>query len=537
MSTTTPPRRSRLADLSVRTKIVAAVLVAAIVASVVGVVGLAALSTGNANTSLMYEDKVLGLEKATSLRRDLVSLRLASVNHAVSSDDEKMARYADQITEFEASLDATVESYRPMLTGVETRAALKAFEAAFAEYRTVLHDKMIPASQANDVHGWETIRDGEAFTAITAMTDAITALVDGEKASAQELIQTAKATYERSRNLSIALLVIGVSVAMAMGLVVSRSIVRGLDRVKASVTALENGDLTVPVGLTNRDEVGTMGAALDNALTTLRGMVSTIDASSDSLAGAATELAATSVQIASGAEETAAQAGVVSAAAEQVSRNTQTVAAGTEEMGASIREIAHNASEASRIAAQAVSAAEETTVTVSRLGDSSREIGTVVKAITSIAEQTNLLALNATIEAARAGEAGKGFAVVAGEVKELAQETARATEDIARRVQAIQGDTAGAVEAIGNISSIVASINDFQATIAAAVEEQTATTNEMTRNVSEAATGSGEIAVNISGVADAAALTTQGAGESQRAVDELARMSADLKVLVGTFRY
>ncbi|GAA2721493.1 methyl-accepting chemotaxis protein [Cellulomonas aerilata] len=537
MTTTTPPRRSRLADLSVRTKIVAAVLVAAVVAATVGLVGLSSLSASNASTNLMYDDKVLGLEKAAGLRRDTLSLRLSAANQAISTQDAEMTKFETQIAELEESLPAAVDSYLPMLTGAEDRAALADFQRGLDAYLVVLHDELLPAGRANDIATWEAARDGAAADAITTMSDALTALVENEKETARELIEESEAQYAQSRTTSIVLLVVGLSVALAIGLVVARTIVRGLDRVRASVTALENGDLTVAAGLTSRDEVGTMGVALDNALSTLRSMVSTIDASSDSLAGAATELAATSVQIASGAEETAAQAGVVSAAAEQVSRNTQTVAAGTEEMGASIREIAHNASEASRIAAQAVSAAEETTTTVSRLGESSREIGTVVKAITSIAEQTNLLALNATIEAARAGEAGKGFAVVAGEVKELAQETARATEDIARRVQAIQADTTGAVEAIGNISSIVASINDFQATIAAAVEEQTATTNEMTRNVSEAASGSGEIAVNISGVADAAALTTQGAGESQRAVDELARMSSDLKVLVGSFRY
>jgi methyl-accepting chemotaxis protein len=161
----------------------------------------------------------------------------------------------------------------------------------------------------------------------------------------------------------------------------------------------------------------------------------------------------------------------------------------------------------------------------------------VVKAITSIAEQTNLLALNATIEAARAGEAGKGFAVVANEVKELAQETARATEDIARRVEAIQGDTSGAIGAIGRISEIIGSINDYQLTIASAVEEQTATTNEMSRSVQEAAGGSGEIATNITGVSAAASSTTQALGQTRMAVDELSRMASDLRTSVSRFTF
>ncbi len=173
----------------------------------------------------------------------------------------------------------------------------------------------------------------------------------------------------------------------------------------------------------------------------------------------------------------------MTAATEQVNRNLQTVATGAEEMSATIKEIAKNASEAARVASEAVKSAATTNATVSKLGDSSVEIGQVIKVITSIAQQTNLLALNATIEAARAGEAGKGFAVVANEVKELAKQTAKATEDISQKINAIQGDTKSAVDAIGNISGIINQINDISNTIATAVEEQSATTNEMSRNV------------------------------------------------------
>jgi methyl-accepting chemotaxis protein len=258
--------------------------------------------------------------------------------------------------------------------------------------------------------------------------------------------------------------------------------------------------------------------------------------SSTALAGAASQLTAVSQHMASTAEETAAQAGVASAAAEQVSRNVTTVAAGAEEMGASIREIAKSAHDAAKVATTAVKVADRTNTTVAKLGESSAEIGNVIKVITSIAQQTNLLALNATIEAARAGEAGKGFAVVANEVKELAKETAKATEDISHKIEAIQADTKGAVGAIEQIGKIINEINDIQNTIASAVEEQTATTGEISRNVAEAARGSSEIAANVTGVAQAARNTTTGASDTKKAADNLSKLATDLQALVGQFK-
>jgi len=253
---------------------------------------------------------------------------------------------------------------------------------------------------------------------------------------------------------------------------------------------------------------------------------------SQALASASEQLTATSQQMSANAEETAAQASVVSASSEQVNKNLQTVATGSEEMSVSIKEIAKNAHDSAKVASGAVKVAEETSHIVGKLGDSSTEIGQVIKVITSIAQQTNLLALNATIEAARAGEAGKGFAVVANEVKELAKQTARATEDISRKIEAIQGDTKSAVGAISQISEVIKQVNDISNTIATAVEEQNATTNEMARNISDAAAGSSEITKNIAGVADAAKSTTQGAEDSHKAAQALAKMSAELRDLV-----
>jgi methyl-accepting chemotaxis protein len=303
------------------------------------------------------------------------------------------------------------------------------------------------------------------------------------------------------------------------------------------VNAASRGDLTKAVTVTGTDAVGQMAEGLGKFFGTLRGNVGNIAQTAQVLASSSQELTSVSQQMAATAEETAAQASVASAAAEQVSKNVATVSTGTEEMGASIKEIAKSANEAARVATSAVKVAEKTNAIVAKLGESSAEIGNVIKVITSIAQQTNLLALNATIEAARAGEAGKGFAVVANEVKELAKQTAKATEDISRKIEAIQGDTKGAVEAIAQIGKIINQINDIQNTIASAVEEQTATTGEIGRNVAEAAKGTSEIARNITGVAQAAHSTTEGANNTKSSADELAKVADSLQKLVAEFKY
>ena len=255
------------------------------------------------------------------------------------------------------------------------------------------------------------------------------------------------------------------------------------------------------------------------------------------LSESAAELSRVASEMGSSAEQTASQANMVSAGSEQVSRNIQTVATAADEMGASIREIAKNTADATKVATAAVRSAEETNVTIGKLGQSSAEIGQVIKVITSIAQQTNLLALNATIEAARAGEAGKGFAVVANEVKELAKETAKATEDISRKIEAIQSDTKGSISAIEQIGSVIGQINDIQNTVASAVEEQSVTTNEITRNLSEAAKGGADISQSIAGVAEAARTTTGGAGQTQKSAESLEKLAEELQTLMGRFRY
>jgi len=316
----------------------------------------------------------------------------------------------------------------------------------------------------------------------------------------------------------------------------AEELTRKVDSILTVVSAAGQGDLTQEISVHGSDAIGQMGEGLAKFFTDLRKNIGSIGASAMNLASASEELTTVSQQMSANAEETSVQTKVVSGATVQVNQNLQTVATGAEEMGISIKDIAKNATEAAKVASTAVRAAETANATVSKLGESSAEIGQVIKVITSIAQQTNLLALNATIEAARAGEAGKGFAVVANEVKELAKKTAKATEDISRKIEAIQIDAKAAVDSIGTISEVINQINGISNTIATAVEEQNATTNEMARNVSEAAHGSGEITSNIAGVADAAESTSRGATDTQKAAQQLVETSTELRRLVEQFK-
>jgi methyl-accepting chemotaxis protein len=340
---------------------------------------------------------------------------------------------------------------------------------------------------------------------------------------------------------SVALLIISAVILLAgVGVIfyiVRRWVVQPVSAAAKLAAEIANNNLIGEnIDVHSEDEIGQAAMALNCMKSNLLSLIRAIADHSQHVANASQELSVTSQQISANSEETSAQAQVVSQAAEQVSQNLQTLSTGAEEMTSTIQSIAGNAHEAATIVSNAVQTAHAAKSTVGKLGESSAEIGEVIKVITSIAQQTNLLALNATIEAARAGEAGKGFAVVANEVKELAKQTAKATGDISRKITTIQTDTTGAVEAIASISAVISQVNDISGTIATAVEQQSATTNEMTRNVTDAANGSGEITRNIAAVAEAAHGTSASVQDSQKAANELAEMATQLRKLVQQFQ-
>ena len=428
------------------------------------------------------------------------------------------------------------------LDGVVGRTDLDAKDAAGTEYVKEI------VGQAPQLEGGETWRrtyrlpgSAGAEAGPTTTTVAYYApyswaiAVGGYDADAAGAVN---AVRDGRRAMLTAFLIAAVLLAVVGGLFAAwqaRRISSRLGGLTAALARLAQRDLTVSVPPSAQDEIGRAGTALNTAVAELREVMVEVTNASDGVSRSAEQVAATGSELTTSAEDASGQAGAASVAAEGISHVVQTVAAGAEEMGASIGEISSNAQDAARAGRDGVGLTESATGVIGELRVSTGKIADVVRLIASIAEQTNLLALNATIEAARAGALGKGFAGVAGEVKELAQETARATDDVTARVAAIEGDTARAVEAINAITATIAQVNDYQTAIAAAVEEQAATTAEMARNISEVATGSQDIAVGITAVSGAVDSTRSAVAVSHQAADELNATARRLTGLVGRF--
>jgi methyl-accepting chemotaxis protein len=405
------------------------------------------------------------------------------------------------------------------------------------EYFQVVNEQMIPALRQNDAKKMLAVRN-QLLAIGGRHQQAVDQVIKASLEEDARLKQEAAGTV-RSRTW----IMLGVSLGSCLFILVAsyligRSILQPIHTIVLRLKDISegDGDLTKTLEISGCCEIASMATHFNQFVAKLRGMIAAIGTTAQQVAAAGEELSATSRQITTNAEETTVQSRTVADAGTQVSTSLQTLASGAEQMNAMIGEIAKNAVEAAKVASDAVVTAEAANQTVAKLGDSSAEIGKVIEVITSIAQQTNLLALNATIEAARAGEAGKGFAVVANEVKELAKQTASATEEINGKIGLIQQDTQGAVSAIGTIRKVIDKISRISTAIASQVEQQNATTGEMARNAADAARGAGTIASNIQCVAQASQDTSTNVSEAQVATEHLARMATQLNELVRCFR-
>jgi methyl-accepting chemotaxis protein len=502
---------------------------------VISVLGIASLARNSNKTDAIVTGNLPAIRALDDLKFAAVQTQVDMAMHVTATDGGTRAMYAakvaDDLKAFHTAL-TSYESVRP-----EQSATLGSLQQDWAHYEHIATKTQLPAGERGDLPSWQIIRNAEVAPLMEKVYANLASLSSAEQADVTAMTADAHATNNASRTRAVILLVAGFLLVVGLSLRVSKSVSNPLRRVQAVCEALATGDLTATADLTSNDEVGKMAQALNTASLNIREMVASIDSSADSLAGAAENMSSLSSRIARSTEDVTARTVSVATTASQVSQSVGVAKAGGEEMTASIREIATRASEAATVAGRAVAAADRTSETVSKLGDSSREIGDVVRVITTIAEQTNLLALNATIEAARAGDYGKGFAVVASEVKDLAQETARATENIVQRVDTIQRDAEAAMSAISEISSVIGRISDHQQVIAGTVEEQQATTGEISRSVGEAASGTADIAQSMTSVAEAASATSSDVQEAEKAATNLATLSGELTEIVGRFRY
>ncbi len=498
----------------------------------VGVAGTAGVGTVNGRIRSLHRD-ALAQRAQAEVDASHDNERWALLDYMRAPDAESQARATADINQAQATILTKLDEVDNAGLGPSIAADVKTLRAQAGALADAVNGVVSAADSRVDV----SVAYGSfvrTFDAFTGRVDALVAKIDQKATNDQ-----AKASWTANMTRQVIWIdvLVGLLASALLAWFMNRSITRPLAQSVESLNALANKDLTQKLDVRTSDETARMAMSLNGAYDSLRAAFEAIASNADTLATASEEVMAVATQMGANAEETSAQSNQVSGAAAHVSFSIDSVATAVEEMTASIGDIAGRIAEAAGVAARAVEKAAMTNESVAKLGASSSEIGKVVEVITSIAEQTKLLALNATIEAARAGASGKGFAVVANEVKELAGETARATEDIARKIDAIQEDTNHAVTSIHEITEIVGQINDLQNAIASSVEEQAATTNEIGSSAADAARGATEIASNISGVATAAQSTAQGVDSAQHAATELSRMASDLKLLVSAFRY
>jgi methyl-accepting chemotaxis protein len=517
--------------LSVRARLAAAVAVLLVLMSALVMVAVNAMGDLHA-----AQRQVAG--KAVPYLQGVSDAALAAKSAAndergfLLSGDAKFAKEA--VERRRAQSAGLAEARAASVTAAQT-AAVDAIVVALAEFNAALDREF--ALFGRDPDGARKLSGGPNRDLRKVYEARFADATDLARKQVAAATQASDRLAARSRTMLLGTLALMVALGAAVAVLLARSISRPLTAAVLVLEAAAAGDLTSRAEVRGAAEFRRMAAAVNGMLTATADTVRTIAGSATALVDTARDVTRASDEIADSAESAATKAGAASAGATQVSASAQAVSVAAEEMDATIGGISSAVTLAATVAAEAIDSADAARAAVTALDTSSQQIGAVVKIITSIAEQTNLLALNATIEAARAGDAGKGFAVVAGEVKDLAQETAKATSEIVSQVGAIQGDTSRAVEAIGHINRVIAEIGNHQTAIASSVEEQSATTGEMSRSISEIAAGATGISASVTDVAGAAAGTAGSLQRTRDAAAALGGMADELRQLIHRFRY
>jgi methyl-accepting chemotaxis protein len=522
-------------DRKLGTKLMTVVLVFVVVFTVVFGLGLTSMVRLSAQTNDTATVQTQVLAPMTYVREDHLLGALLLRRLAMAPTQAQRDVLASRVPSNDVAVNRQIEQVQARLK--EPVAQWNDFLTARQRYVTYRDATLIPLAKQGKVAAVESAIAADPGISTDARTQLITDATKVIESRVNASVAAARDRNQKDMWLLVIAFLVGITLAGLFARAVIRETTRAVRGMTRSVDAMSIGDLTVHAPVRSLDEMGAMARALTAAQESLRAMLARVAGTAETLRTASQDLAASNVRIAESSEESSAQALTVATASEEVSTTVRSVAEGAEELSASIRQIAQNATDAATVADHGMKVAESTGTTVSDLGQSSKQIADFVKVITSIAEQTNLLALNATIEAARAGEAGKGFAVVAAEVKELARESARTAEEIAALIESNQAQTVSAVAAISDISEIIQSINEHQSTIASAMEEQSSTTNEISRSVTQAAAGSGDIASNMSAVASSVATSSEVLGRMSVSVAELAGMATELHDRVAEFTY
>jgi len=579
-------------NIKIGPKLIASFLFLAALTAFMGIYTIGSLKKVNEATDVMYDKGAVPLGAFVVTALEVQELRLATCNWRTAKTPENRATIMKNLDDINNRLNNSIYEQQKLTISDNEKEVLQQVIRITDDYT----DELVAYTKRTKSFDSEGIATEDLPESLLKVGDK--SLIDLQAAKdlrvkgVSKLSSDATAEAERSINAAIAVLVVVVLLAVSLGIFLTISITRPLNVVVGTLSKIEKGDMTVRADLERGDELGTLSIALDSLSSKLQSIFRNFRQNADTLAGSAEELSSVGRQIessaeenvtqstsvasaseqttvninamASGAEQASVNASEVAGAAEQMSANMNTIAAAIEEMSASISQISRNAGDASKVANQATVKSDDATSVMNKLGVAAKEIGQVTDVIKKIADKTNLLALNATIEAASAGEAGKGFAVVAGEIKELANQSARSADDIARRIESIQVGTGEAVTVISDVSDIIEKINQSVEAISDHVGQQTKASNEISSNVAQANTGArrvagaiGEVAKgskdiarnageaakgakivnqNVVGMAQGARDSVQGARQINQGASELARIAGELKNTMNQFR-